>query len=166
VVVLPAVAVICEGGIVATGLCTTVGVKIPVGEGVGVVLPPPPPAGVVGVVGVTVGVVGVEIVFETMTVTVPEVVVLPPESRATAVIVCVPFETPMVFQEPEYGAVVSSDERFVPSSLNWTPITPMLSEAEAERVTVFERVERFVGEVREIEGGVRSEGLPPLPMYS
>ena len=52
---------------------------------------------------------------------------------------------------------MSSDPRFEPSSLNWTPDTPMLSLADA--VTETEEpltVELFEGAVRETEGAVVS----------
>ncbi len=42
-------------------------------------------------------------------------------SRATAVSVCVPSGTVIVFHEMEYGAVVSSAPRLAPSTLNCTP---------------------------------------------
>ncbi|HEY2824220.1 MAG TPA: hypothetical protein VGI83_01615, partial [Gemmatimonadales bacterium] len=44
----------------------------------------------------------------TVTVTVAEVVRLPAASRATAAMVCEPLAAPVVFQETEYGALVSS----------------------------------------------------------
>jgi hypothetical protein len=49
---------------------------------------------------------------------------------------------------------VSSEERLTPSSLNCTPETPTLSEAEAERVTVPVTIEP--GEVSVIVGRVVS----------
>src|SRR3989344_3891974 len=60
-----------------------------------------------------------------------EVVVLPAWSRAVAVRVWVPFETPVVFHCPSYMVVpgfgvVSSVPRFAPSSLNWTPAIPLV----------------------------------------
>jgi hypothetical protein len=63
-----------------------------------------------------------------------------------------------VFQVPEYGAVVSSEERFTPSSLNCTPITPTLSEAVAPRETEEpDTVDRLVGDVIETVGAVVSD---------
>src|SRR5262245_40063813 len=61
-------------------------------------------------------------------VTVPaaEVRVLPAASRAMAVSVCVPLAMPAVFHETEYGALVSSAPRFVPSTRKRTPATPTL----------------------------------------
>ena len=81
----------------------------------------------------------------------------------------------MVFQVVEYGEVVSSVPRFVPSSLNWTPATPMLSDAVADTVMVPETVVPAVGADSETEGGVVSGvvvavtvtlwvTVPPLPV--
>ena len=68
-----------------------------------------------------------------------------------------PFDALVVSQVSEYGDVVSSDPRFAPSSLNWTPETPMLSVADADRVTDEPlTVELFEGVVREITGKVVS----------
>src|SRR5918996_3067462 len=64
-----------------------------------------------------------EPVFETVTGTATEVVVLPAPSRATAVSVCAPFDVLNVSHEIEYGDVVSSAPRLGPSSRNWTPAT-------------------------------------------
>src|SRR5439155_23091416 len=71
----------------------------------------------------------------TVTLTAAEVAVLPAASRATAVKLWLPFALKAAFQETEYGAVVTSAPRFVPSSLNCTPTTPTLSVALAETVT-------------------------------
>ena len=46
-----------------------------------------------------------------------------------------PLETPVVLQLIEYGDVVSAAPRALPSSVNWTLVTPTLSEAFAETVT-------------------------------
>src|SRR6185436_9888048 len=62
----------------------------------------------------------------TVTVTFVAVAVFPAASRATVV----------VSQVTPYGLVVSSAPRLAPSSLNWTPTTPMLSEAVAETARV------------------------------
>src|SRR3989344_7450782 len=59
----------------------------------------------------------------------------------------------------EYGDVVSSAPTLVPSTLNCTPVTPTLSEAFADRVTVLETVELAAGAVREMAGLVVS---PPV----
>ena len=109
----------------------------------------------VGVVGEVVS--GVTVMLEVVTVTLVAVVWFPAASLAVAVREWVPFVAEVVFQVMEYGAVVSSVPRLVPSSLNWTPDTAMLSEAVAERVTVVpETVEPVVGAVREMVGGVVS----------
>ena len=55
---------------------------------------------------------------------------------------------------------MSSAPRLAPSSLNWTPATPTLSEAEAEIVIVPETVEPLAGEVMEIDGASVSDGAP------
>ena len=62
----------------------------------------------------------------------------------------------VVFQEMEYGDEVFSLPRFDPSSMNWTPTTPMLSEALAETVIVPETVAPDEGAVRETVGRVVS----------
>src|SRR5712691_1367979 len=46
-----------------------------------------------------------------------------------------PLATVVVFQDIEYGEDVFSAPKFAPSSRNWTPATPTLSEAVAETVT-------------------------------
>ena len=100
----------------------------------------------------------------TVTETAGVTVVFPAASLATAVKVCVPAVTPVVFHTIEYGAVVSSAPTFVPSTLNWTPATPTLSDAFAESVTDVPAVTEVpeTGEVRETEGagapGVSSGG--------
>src|SRR5439155_663855 len=94
----------------------------------------------------------------TVTVTGAEVVVLPAASRATAVRVCEPLAAPVVFQEIEYGAVVSSAPKLAPSILNCTPATPTLSAALAVIVTVAGTVWPFAGELMLTVGGVVSGG--------
>ena len=94
--------------------------------------------------------------FATLTVTEVEVFVFPATSRATTVMVCVPFDTLVVFHDAEYGDVVSSAPRFAPSALNRTPETPALSEAVAEMVTVPETVVLCACAVKETVGGVVS----------
>jgi hypothetical protein len=79
-----------------------------------------------------------------------------------------PFVAEVVFQVMEYGAVVSSVPRLEPSRRNWTPETPMLSEAVAETVTEAETVEPLVGVERETTGRVVSGAgvgsvLDPVP---
>src|SRR5258708_438407 len=96
--------------------------------------------------------------LETVTVTGAEGVLLPAASRATAVMVCGPLLAVTVFQEIEYGAVVSSAPRFAPSMLNCTPATPTLSAALAVTVTVADTVWPLLGEVMLTAGGVVSGG--------
>jgi len=99
------------------------------------------------------------IVLLTVTETDAEVVWLPAASRATAVSVWLPFVTDVVFQETENGAEVFSAPKFVPSSLNWTPTTPTLSEAVAKTVIELpETVLPDAGAVIDTVGGVVSAG--------
>jgi len=101
--------------------------------------------------------------LETVTKTV-EVWVFPAASLAVTVIVCEPFDTPVLFQVPEYGAMVSSLPRLELSSLNCTPTTPTLSEAVATIDTaVPETVELLVGAVIETVGGIVSAGVVITP---
>src|SRR6266704_2600104 len=96
-------------------------------------------------------------VVATVTPTAAAVAVFAAASRATAVRLCVPLAAKEVFQETAYGATVSSAPRLTPSSLNWTPATPTLSEAEAETVTaVPETVTPLAGAVIKTVGGVTS----------
>lgn len=98
-----------------------------------------------------------EMIFETVTVLDADVVTLPAASLAVAVMTWEALVAVVVFQTMEYGEVVSSDIRLFPSSLNWTPATPMLSEAVAETVVVVpETVALAAGAVREMVGGVVS----------
>jgi hypothetical protein len=62
----------------------------------------------------------------------------------------------VVFQETEYGAVVSRLPMLAPSSWNCTLATATLSVAFAETVTVLETVAPFAGAVIETVGGVVS----------
>src|SRR5947208_14590589 len=78
--------------------------------------------------------------FATVTVTGAEVLRLPALSCATAVRVCAPLLAPVVFQAIEYGGVVTAAPALTPSSRNWTPATPTLSEALAVTVSVPETV--------------------------
>jgi len=111
---------------------------------------------VVGVVMVMVGFVVSEVILLTMIVAAVEVARLPATSRATARIVWKPLVAEVVFQLVEYGEVMSSAPRFALSSLNWTPVTPMLSLAVAETVMVLETVVFPAGAVRETAGNVVS----------
>src|SRR3989344_4333127 len=90
--------------------------------------------------------------FDTVTLLPAVEAVLPAASFATALMVCAPLVAVVEFHAREYGAVVS----FAPSTLNCTPVTPTLSEAFAERVTVLETVELAAGAVRETVGKVVS----------
>ena len=85
--------------------------------------------------------------FDTVTETADEVLRLPAASRATAVNVCAPFPTVVVFQETEYGEDVSSAPRFDPSTRNCTPATPTLSDAVALTVIVPDTLAPFAGEL-------------------
>src|SRR5436309_539311 len=96
--------------------------------------------------------------LETVTVTPAEVVRLPAASRAVAVRVCEPLLVLAVFQETEYGEVVSSAPKAAPSSRNWTPATPTLSEALALTAVVPDTVAPPAGEVMLTVGGVVSGG--------
>src|SRR6266702_3025054 len=90
----------------------------------------------------------------TVTVTGADTVELPAASRATAVRVWLPLALSVVSQAMLKGAEVSSAPRLVPSSLNWTPATPTLSEALADTGTVPARTCPATGAVRDTEGGV------------
>src|SRR3989338_7552750 len=93
---------------------------------------------------------------EIVTVTPVEVVEFPATSLAVAVRMWEPLVAEVVSQETEYGEEVSSVPRFAPSSLNWTPATPTLSEAVAETVTEPDTVAPSAGEVMDTVGGVGS----------
>ncbi len=94
--------------------------------------------------------------FITVMLTVAEVEALPASSRAMAVSIWPPSTAVVVFQDIEYGEVVSSVPRLAPSSLNCTPTTETLSLAFAETVTVAEMVAPPAGAVMETDGGVVS----------
>jgi hypothetical protein len=96
--------------------------------------------------------------FDTVTVTGAEILELPAASRATAVMLCAPLLAIAVFQEAEYGAVVSSAPKLTPSILNCTPMTPTLSEALAVRLVVPETVAPEAGVVMLTVGSVVSGG--------
>ena len=63
---------------------------------------------------------------------------------------------PSVFHEIEYGLATSSAPSAMPSSMNWTPATPMLSLADAETVTVPVTVALAAGLVMDTDGAVTS----------
>src|SRR5438552_15566342 len=69
-----------------------------------------------------------------------------------------PFAAVDVSQVTAYGATVSSEPRFAPSSTNCTPATPTLSPALAETVIEPLTVVAFVGAVSVTDGGVVSLG--------
>jgi hypothetical protein len=94
--------------------------------------------------------------LSTVTLTLLLVVLFPAASRAMAVRVWEPFAIVVVFQEVLWGLVVSSVPRLVPSSRNWTPTTPTLSEAVAETVTVPDTVAPLAGAVIVTVGGLLS----------
>ena len=85
---------------------------------------------------------------------------MPAASRATAVRLWTPSTTASVFQDVVYGAAVTSAPSVAPSSWNWTPATPTLSEAVAETVTVPLTLAPSAGAVSETTGGVVSAGVP------
>src|SRR5438094_2672169 len=72
----------------------------------------------------------------------------------------------VVFHAIEYGALVTSAPRLAPSSLNWTPATPTLSEASAVTVTVPATVEPAVGAVIETVGGGGVEVQAPWKAHA
>src|SRR5690349_5129923 len=76
-----------------------------------------------------------------------------------AVKVWLPFAAVVVFQEIEYGEVVSWAPRFAPSSWNCTPATPTLSDALAATVTLPDTLAPFAGAVMDTVGGVVSDEL-------
>ena len=100
--------------------------------------------------------------MEEVLLTTTEIVVvlwLPAASVATALKVCVPFAVWVEFQVTVYGGLRMLLPRFVPSSLNSTPVTAMSSEAVAEIATEPTTDDPFLGEMKEIVGGVVS----PVP---
>src|SRR5687767_12103910 len=88
----------------------------------------------------------------TVTVIAGEIVLLPAASRARAVSVCEPFPTVVVSHAVEYGALVSSAPCGTPSTKNWTPATPALSEASASTGIVADTVAPAVGAVIVTDG--------------
>ncbi len=94
-----------------------------------------------------------------MTLTPVALPTLPAASRACADSVCVPLASPVVSQLIEYGLVVTAAPRFALSSVNCTLVTPTLSLAVAETVTVLETVAPEAGMVTETVGGVVSRVL-------
>ena len=78
-----------------------------------------------------------ELPLDTVIATGEDVVVLLDVSLATAVRLCEPFTTVVVFQVMEYGEDVSSEPIATPSTMNCTPATPALSDAVAETGLLF-----------------------------
>ena len=74
---------------------------------------------------------------------------------------CVALDAVVVSQEIEYGEVVSSEPMLLPSNLNCTPPTAILSEALAETETLPVTVAPLAGSVKETVGGVVSPPPPP-----
>ena len=87
-----------------------------------------------------------------------ELELLPAASRATAVSECPPLATFAVLQLSEYGALVSSDPTFEPSTLNCTPTTATLSDAVAATLAVPDTVAPADGLVSPTDGAVVSAG--------
>ena len=115
-----------------------------------------------GAVMDTVGGVVSAAVLLTVTLTGEEVLRFPAASRAMAVSVCEAFDAVVVFHDTVYGVAVSSEPRLAPSSWNWRPATPTLSEAFADTVIVPDTVDPPAGLVMETVGGVVSLGGGPL----
>jgi hypothetical protein len=109
-------------------------------------------------VGTLGGVVSADELF-TVTVTAVLVVLLPAASLAIARTVCEVFVAVVVFQETEYGAVVSNAPRLAPSSWNCTLATPTLSLALAVTEIVPLTVAPFAGALIDTVGGVVSDVL-------
>src|SRR5437899_480366 len=103
------------------------------------------------------------VVATTVTGTAALVVELLLKSRATAVSVWLPSDDPVVSQMTEYGSAGTSAPRGWPSTKNWTPATPALSDAFAATVTRLNTVEPAVGALMATLGGVVSGGgdVPP-----
>src|SRR5215211_4149628 len=72
--------------------------------------------------------------------------------------VCAPLVTVRLSQLNAYGAAVSSGPFAVPSTKNWTPVTPTLSAASAETATMSLTPALFAGAVMATVGGVVSPG--------
>ena len=71
---------------------------------------------------------------------------------------CVPLVTTVVSQLIEYGDVVSSVPRLLPSRRNCTPTTPTLSDAAAVTLIVPDTVAPLAGAASETVGAVVSGG--------
>ena len=100
--------------------------------------------------------------FATVMDTLPETVVFPAASRARAASTCPPSVVVRLSHASEYGAVVSSAPIGEPSRRNWTPETPLLSDALAEIVIVPAATEPLAGAVIDTVGAtVSGIGVPP-----
>src|ERR1700740_2710721 len=97
------------------------------------------------------------VLLSTVTVTGAEAVRRPAVSRATAVRVCELLLAVVVFHEMAYGAAVTSVPAFTPSSRNWTPATPALSEALAVTLIVPPTVAPGAGDVMLTVGAAARE---------
>jgi hypothetical protein len=97
-----------------------------------------------------------EVLLATATRRVVDRVTLPAASRAIARRAWVPLTAPAVFQLIAYGAVVSAAPRLTPLSVNCTEVTPTLSDAAADTVTMPLTVAPAAGEVTSTAGGVVS----------
>ena len=78
----------------------------------------------------------------------------PAASRATALSVCSPSVSAVVFQASEYGLAVSAEPTLAPSTRNCTLCTPTASEALAVTVGVPDTVAPALGELIETVGSV------------
>src|SRR5262245_50630572 len=81
----------------------------------------------------------------TVTATEVLVIVLPAGSRATACRTWLPGVTFVVSQTAAYGIDVTSAPRGAPSTKNWTPTTPTLSDAIAQTETRLKTVDPAAG---------------------
>ena len=85
--------------------------------------------------------------------------------RALFALPGLPLETVVVFQPMVQGLAVISAPRLAPSSLNCTPTTPTLSDADADTVSLVpETVAPLAGAVIDTVGGVMSLVNSSAPM--
>src|SRR5213594_1570405 len=102
--------------------------------------------------------------FDTVTVTGTLEPTLLATSKAWAVRVWAPLVAVVVSQTIEYGGAVTSPPRATPSSLNWTVMTPTLSEAVADTITAEpDTVAPSPGAVRTIVGAEVSDPAGGTP---
>jgi len=115
--------------------------------------------------GEVIEIVGAVALF-TVTATPGLVVVLFEVSLATAVSVCVPWLTVVVFHEKLYGDAVTALPTLLPSTWNCTLAMPTLELAVALTVTAPETVAPAVGAVIETVGAADCDGLADVsPMH-